>query len=127
MEQRIKIKLLANKHIPILTFLLFSLSITSCKKRDQNPKWDADELVPLIKTSVNLYDLSNYDELNPDSSGALLLTFSNSLFKYSLDSLVSIPDTGLSERIDTLIFVSFAPGFSVDLAQNQDPRESFWL
>ncbi|MBT6746018.1 MAG: hypothetical protein HOB26_05645 [Flavobacteriales bacterium] len=96
------------------------MSIISCKKGDQNSQWNADELVPLIKTSVNLYDLSNYDELNPDSSGALMLTFSNSLFKFSLDSLVSIPDTAISERIDTLIFVSFAPGFSVDLAQNQE-------
>ena len=122
MFQIIKFRLLASKYIAILNILLFSLSIASCKKRDQNPKWDADELVPLVKTSVNLYDLSNYDELNPDSSGALLLTFSNSLFKYSLDSLVSIPDTGLSERIDTLIFVSFAPGFSVDLAQNQETK-----
>ena len=120
MFQIIKFRLLASKYITILNILLFSLSIISCKKGDQNSQWDADELVPLIKTSVNLYDLSNYDELNPDSSGALILTFSNSLFKFSLDSLVSIPDTTISERIDTLIFVSFAPGFSVDLAQNQE-------
>lgn len=120
MLQIIKFRLLASKYITILNILLFSLSIISCKKGDQNSQWNADELVPLIKTSVNLYDLSNYDELNPDSSGALMLTFSNSLFKFSLDSLVSIPDTGISERIDTLIFVSFAPGFSVDLAQNQE-------
>jgi hypothetical protein len=118
--QIIKFRLLASKYITILNILLFSLSIISCKKGDQNSQWNADELVPLIKTSVNLYDLSNYDELNPDSSGALMLTFSNSLFKFSLDSLVSIPDTAISERIDTLIFVSFAPGFSVDLAQNQE-------
>ena len=120
MVQIIKFRLLASKYINIRILLLCCLSIISCKKGDQNSQWDADELVPLIKTSVNLYDLTNYDELNPDSSGALLLTFSNSLFKFSLDSLVSISDTAISERIDTLIFVGFAPGVSIDLAQNQE-------
>ncbi|MBL4651845.1 MAG: hypothetical protein JKY53_03125 [Flavobacteriales bacterium] len=104
--------------------MMASFLFFSCKKSNQYSQWDADELVPLIKTSVNIYNLANYDELQVDSTGALKLVFNNSLFNLNLDSLVTIPDTALSEKIENLIFVGFIPGVSVSLAQDNETKLS---
>ena len=99
---------------------LLVLLLNSCKNGNQNPSWDADELVPLIRTSVNITDLVDIKELKADSTGALMLVFENELIHIGLDSIIDIPDTTLSERIDTMIFVSFAPGNPVTLAQDEE-------
>ncbi len=115
--------MIKNLNLKVIYFIALAigfLAVESCRKDKSVSLWDADELVPLVNTSVNLYNLSNYEEINSDSSGALILSYQDDLFSLDLDSLIKLPDTSLTERIENIIFVGFPPGISINLLQDEE-------
>jgi len=104
----------------LLALLALSmLSLDACRKGNNGPSWDVDVLAPILKTSLGVKNLvpDSLIQTNPDSS--LTIVFDNTIFRLSLDTLVSLPDTSIKERFD-LPFGSFylQPGQGIPTLNN---------
>ena len=81
----------ANSKI-ILIFFLASL-LFSCRKDLGKASWDISVISPLINTSLGINNLlaDSLIQANPDSS--LKIVYNSTLYNFSVDSLIDIPDT----------------------------------
>ncbi|MFN3918223.1 MAG: hypothetical protein ACK4K0_10820 [Flavobacteriales bacterium] len=83
-----------NKSAGIITIIL--IIAFSCKRK-HDASWDADYSVPLGKASLTVNDLlaDSLLSLNPDNSLNLVIDYN--LLRFSIDSLIEIPDTILTD------------------------------
>ena len=111
-------KILINKLL-LLFLILSMLSLNACRKGNNGPSWDVDVLAPILKTTLGIENLipDSLIQTNPDSS--LTIVFDNTIFRLSLDTLVTLPDTTVKERFD-LPFGSFylQPGQGIPTLNN---------
>ncbi len=74
--------------------LLFGSS--GCRKEAGPPRWDVDLLAPLVNTSLTLNDVIADSLLVTGTDGALTLLYRTELFGVRLDTLLQVPDTGIT-------------------------------
>lgn len=108
----------------LFIFLAFAVTLFSfgCRKELERPTWDADVLIPLAYSDVNLLDAVEDSLLNTSQNGELNLVYQSDLFSYKLDSLFNIPDTSTVELFSLpLGTVTAPPGQTIfsDTQENQ--------
>ncbi|NTW33683.1 MAG: hypothetical protein HGB12_13865, partial [Bacteroidetes bacterium] len=95
--------------IDLYFFFVLFFFFYACKKETGNASWDVSVKAPLLKTSLGINNLvpDSLLQTNPDTS--LKIIYNNSLYDFSFDSLVNIPDT-ISSKSFNLIDVTVTPG-----------------
>lgn len=90
-------------HFLIFTFITFGL-ISSCRRDDERSQWDTEVITPLLKASLTINDLLNDTSITSNADSSLKLVYQNHLYDVALDSLFSIPDTGVRKiyNIDSI-------------------------
>ncbi len=80
----------------VALLLLCVAGVFSCRK-NPSPSWDTQILAPLIKTSLSINNLvtNTSTSINPADS-SVTLVYSDSLYSLTLDSLLKIHDTTLT-------------------------------
>ncbi|MBK8954206.1 MAG: hypothetical protein IPM34_01435 [Saprospiraceae bacterium] len=78
------------------------LSLCSCSLKE--PSWDTEIVTPLLKTRLNINQLSNENDFSKDSAGVLQLVYRTHLYDLAIDSFFEFSDTSLKNtfRIDSL-------------------------
>lgn len=63
------------------------------------PSWDSEWLFPIAETEINMEQLTEIADgyLVSDSSGQMNLVFDETVFDFSIDTIVSFPDTTIQE------------------------------
>lgn len=90
------------------------LMLIGCRKEGDRVNWDVDALAPLVYTSLTIDDLVPDSLLAYDENEAVFLSFSDTVLKFELDTLINLPDTSIVE--------SFT--FPVSLPNPLDPGTS---
>ena len=94
-----------------LLLAVFAASFSSCRKSLEKPSWDVEMVAPVIRTTLTLGDIlpDSLTTVNPDSS--ITLSFDNTVYRFSLDTLVDVPDTTIFYTYTTpSIQTSIPPG-----------------
>ncbi|MFH1319504.1 MAG: hypothetical protein ABII90_02470 [Bacteroidota bacterium] len=114
--------------IIVLLLLFFFVLNNSCRKKLEPPNWDVDVLAPIFKSTLGLNNIiaDSLIQTNPDSS--IIIVYENMLYNISLDTLVQIPDTNITE-IFSLPFGSFplAPGDPIPTLDNDTNETKYNL
>ena len=101
-----------------ILFVSLFLLVYSCKKEGP-PQWDVSVLSPLIKTSMGIDKIvpDSLLQTNPDNS--LAIVFDNTLYNFSLDSLIEIPDSITTQTFQSPISALIQPGMQfLDIDDN---------
>jgi len=110
------------KNISRLSILLLCLIVlfNSCKKKFDNTSWDVNVLSPLIKTTLSISNLIEDSLVQTNTDNSLSIVYESTLFELSLDTLVQIPDTTITDTF-FLLPLAFPPGFpfSIDAQEVQ--------
>ncbi|MBV6406329.1 MAG: hypothetical protein IT228_10890 [Flavobacteriales bacterium] len=69
---------------------------TGCRKDAGPARWDVDVLAPLVNTSLTIGDLVADSLLVEGDAGELSLLYRTELFGIRLDTLLQVPDTGIT-------------------------------
>ena len=87
-----------------ILFLLTISLISSCKREEEKASWDTEIITPLLKSSLGIDDLLNDTSISSNADSSLKLVYQNHLYDLALDSLFSIPDTGVRKvyNIDSI-------------------------
>ncbi len=88
------------KVVSILATLLLLISI-SCRKGGVNPSWNADYLLPVVKTTFSIHDIGD-SLVETDANGFVSLVYQNSLLDFDIDTLVQMPDTVITNNLTLL-------------------------
>ena len=101
----------------ILLVFIQCVLFQSCKRDDEQPTWDTEVLIPLLKSTLDINDLLNDTSLSVDADSSIKLVYQNHLYDVSLDSLFSIPDTGVTKvyNIDSLSLLDQTISYPVSL------------
>jgi len=93
----------------LLGFFLIS-SLLACRKEYGKASWDVSVLTPLINTSLGINNLiaDSLLQTNPDTS--IKIVYNNTLYNFSTDSLVNIPDTITQQVFHIPINITAPPG-----------------
>jgi len=96
----------------LLGFFLISL-LFACRKENGKARWDVSVLTPLINTSLGINNLiaDSLLQTNPDTS--LKIVYNNTLYNFSTDSLVNIPDTITQQVFHIPIDITVQPGQTI--------------
>jgi hypothetical protein len=94
----------------IFFILFFANSLFSCRKELGNADWDISVMTPIIKTSLGINNLlaDSLIQQNPDTS--LKIVYNTTLYEFSVDSLVDLPDTITSQVFSILGSFTVQPG-----------------
>jgi hypothetical protein len=102
------------KHIfKILLFSSLILSLFSCRKELGKADWDMDISAPLIHSSLGINNLLADSLIHQEADSSLTLVYNNTLYSFSVDSLVDIPDTIKHVVYQIPITVPTAPGTQI--------------
>lgn len=98
------------KHLPrpLLFALLLALVSYGCRRKFSNPSWDTQVLTPLLKTSLTIRDIVNDTLMQTESDSSITLVYRTSLYKSSIDSLVTIDINSFTTSV-TLDSLRLAP------------------
>ncbi|MDQ3047826.1 MAG: hypothetical protein M3R27_09790 [Bacteroidota bacterium] len=80
----------------LLPTLVFLLAFFACRKELEKPSWDTQILAPLINASLDINNLLPDSILQANADSSLKIVYNSDIFKLTIDSLFSIPDTILS-------------------------------
>jgi hypothetical protein len=83
--------------------------LTSCKKKIE-PSWDVGVKAPLVYTILDFTDIVPDSNLVSSDNHELSLIYQESFYDFSLDSLVSFPDTISTNILPSLPGVTLHPG-----------------
>ncbi|MBI2967862.1 MAG: hypothetical protein HYY40_08625 [Bacteroidetes bacterium] len=93
-------------------FLVVYFMVTSCRKESVLPRWEADLLFPLAKTTLSADDIvRNIDDslLQVSSGNTLSLSYSGLLFRLEIDTLLDLPDTTVKNEFTFFFPVNNIP------------------
>ncbi|MFH0866655.1 MAG: hypothetical protein V1904_10690 [Bacteroidota bacterium] len=79
--------------VKIILFFLLALSLFSCRKEFGSASWDIDVSAPLIHSSLTINNLLADSLIQQEADSSLTIVYNNTLYSFSVDSLVDIPDT----------------------------------
>ena len=84
--------------------------LSSCKKETDTPSWNTGILVPVLKTSLTINNLitDSLLKINPDSS--LMIAYNSELYSFSVDKMLTLPDTSVNYSWNSPINFLFLPG-----------------
>lgn len=83
-------------HKTIWIFIAVVL-ISGCRKTGNKASWDIDALVPLLYSELTINDLIPDSLISTDSDGFVSLAYADTILQLSLDTLVKLPDTTITE------------------------------
>jgi hypothetical protein len=107
--------------LKIFFVLIFACSISSCRKDLGNADWDISVMTPIIKTSLGINNLlaDSLIQQNPDTS--LKIVYNTTLYEFSVDSLVDMPDTITHQVFNIPIIYNAPPGTQIlNKSENKD-------
>ncbi len=101
------------KLLPYCLLLTAYCLLPSCKEDAGNAEWDVDVFAPVVSTTLSLNDLVEDSLLvtNPDNS--LKLVYVNNFSNLLIDTLLSIPDTTISDSLSLPLSTTIQPGVSL--------------
>ncbi len=102
----------------LLFLLSFVALFSSCRRDEERSQWDTEIITPLMKSTLSIIDLLNDTSVLADADSSLKLVYQNHLYDISLDSLFSIPDTGVRKvyNIDSISLLNQRITYPVTLA-----------
>ncbi|TVR41320.1 MAG: hypothetical protein EA392_01730 [Cryomorphaceae bacterium] len=99
-----------NRFIGVLAPLLLAvLMMASCKKENDRTNWNVDVLAPLLYTSLTLENIIPDSLLSYDENELVYLSYSDTILRFNLDTLIQIPDTAIVESFSMPIGLPNAP------------------
>jgi len=100
--------------------MVMGLFIFSCKK-DGGPSWDVDILAPVCHTQLGLNNLVADSLIQENADSSIKIVYSGTVYRVSLDTLVNIPDTTLTEQFYwPLGSIYMQPGNEIPFAGSLD-------
>lgn len=80
----------------------------ACQREFERPRWDTNVLAPLVKTKLNLANLSTDTSIKVESDNSLTLVQRKKLFTYTIDSLVTLeaPQFKRTVKLSTLVLAN---------------------
>ncbi len=103
--------------LPLGSCLLFLFS--SCKQDAGNAEWDIDVLAPVLTTTLTLNDLVDDSLLVSNSDSSLKLVYINNFSNLVIDTLLSIPDTTITNPLSLPLTTTIQPGFNIITVNTQ--------
>lgn len=99
--------------------LLLLVSITSCKRDEDNLGWDTDILMPLLNSSLDITDIISDSLLQVGADSSLKVVYETHLYDMSVDSLFSFYDTSVtrSYTLDSISLLEQTIDYPVTLGQ----------
>jgi hypothetical protein len=82
------------KHFLYISVLF--LTLVGCKK--EPTQWSTDWSAPLIHGTLTLNDILPSENLTTNSENYLTVVYSNSVFSFSIDTLIDLPDTTIKRK-----------------------------
>jgi len=101
------------KKIVFLSCITVLLIVASCRKEKENLGWDVDVAAPIISTSMSLQNMIADSLLTSNPDNTLLLVYNNTVFDFSLDSIVNLPDTISSQSFHLPVNITLPPGIEL--------------
>lgn len=80
----------------IIYISVLILSIWSCKK--EPTQWSTDWSAPLVHGQLTLEDLIPAENLTTNSANYLTVVYSNSVYSFTIDTLIDLPDTTIHQK-----------------------------
>ncbi|MEA3443261.1 MAG: hypothetical protein U9R19_00895 [Bacteroidota bacterium] len=79
-------------HIILIALLL--IVFFSCRKEIKKPSWDIAVSIPLFNASLSIGEIIPDSLTSNDVDSLIRLVWENEIYRFSLDSFISMPDTG---------------------------------
>lgn len=95
------------KSISLILFI--ALAMASCKK--EKTSWDTSWSAPLVHGSLSLDDLIAPEYITTNSDNYLSIVYNEPVFSFSIDTLISLPDTSIKQKTALGFGVTVNPGF----------------
>ena len=95
--------------IPIIGLLLFALGLSSCRK-DGSLRWDSDLLVPIMHSSLDVWDIFGDTNVvdNPDQT--LTVFIEEKVNMLDPDQVIEVHDTLAEDLFNIPLYLKYAPG-----------------
>lgn len=92
--------------------LIILIVVISCRKRKEPTLWDVQMASPVAHGELTIHDLLPDSILQTNTDQSISINLTTNLYRLDLDSIVNIPDTGLSDTfaIPFPIPVNVSPG-----------------
>lgn len=83
----------------ILTVLLFSIIVISCRKKEGDLRWTNEVLAPLFTSTLTLQNISPLNKFDTASDGLLILNREQEIINFITSDLFHIPDTEVRANV----------------------------
>ena len=93
-------------------FVIISLLFCfSCSKKEAT-RWNSYISVPIVNSSVGITDILANNNVSLDNDNSITVKFSDTLYSLELDSVISIPDTSITDTffVDVPVPFNVVPG-----------------
>ncbi len=105
------------KFLAFLSFII-SLSLSGCKENMSEASWDVDIIAPVLKTTLTLEDLERDSIIQAGQDNSLRVVYERDLEELFLDTLLTIPDTTITNNLFSVIPLNVPAGqFIPELSQ----------
>lgn len=102
-----------NHHIFIALFLAVIGGLASCRKDSGRANWHVDALLPLVKAELTIADIIPDSLLSYDENEQVYLSFSDTIVRFSLDTLIQLPDTAIEESFNWFVGIEVPAGTQI--------------
>ena len=106
-------------------FIICIIPLISCKKNQGNASWDINVLSPLINTSLGVDNIIPDSLIHTNADTSIEIVYNTSLYNFSVDSLVNIPDTFSKQQFNPNFTVYNIPPGSQIYNQSNNNNLSF--
>jgi len=93
--------------------------ISGCRKDSGSANWHVDALFPLIKAELTIADIIPDSLLTFDENELVYLSFSDTILRLSLDTLIQLPDTSIIESFVWPAGVEVPPGTQIPIVADE--------
>jgi hypothetical protein len=97
----------------IFFFIICIASLVSCKKNPGNASWDINAMAPLINTSLGINNILADSLIQANADSSLKIVYNSTLYSFSVDSLVNIPDTISNQTFISTFGFPVPPGYTL--------------
>lgn len=98
-----------NKILALITAVIVSLTY-GCKENMSDATWDMDVIAPVLKTTLTLDNLTNDSIIRADQDNGLRIVYERNLEELFLDTLLTIPDTTVTNNLFSVIPLNISAG-----------------
>lgn len=97
-----------------LCWALLMFSALACKKEGDRANWDVDALLPLVELNMGIDNLIQDSLLIYDENEPVRISFSDTIVRFALDTLIQLPDTTLVDSFYLAFGATFPPGTQIE-------------